>query len=100
MTTEVIEKARNGELYTFNDIAHVPISDPKIFKKVSTTLASSLTKLGIKIKMDGILSILCPTTEIVKIYKFTDENGVNRELTLEQLEEFYGEDTESALNKA
>jgi len=39
-----------------------------MFNKLHSTLAVALTRAAIKIKVDGILSVLCPTFNVRKIY--------------------------------
>jgi hypothetical protein len=47
----------------------VPYSDNPVFNKIVSSLTVALTKSGIKTKMPGILSVLCPTQDIIKFYK-------------------------------
>ena len=83
-TTERLNKA--------NEI--IPCSSPEIFRKVISSLSSALTKKGIKAKMPGILSVLCPTHGIVKFYKVpvTNEKGITtiRRVNYYELEKLYG----------
>ena len=53
----------------------------------------ALTKAGIKGKMPGILAVLNPSHEIIKFYKLPD----GRRVTLEKLEDEYGENIEEVL---
>lgn len=89
IATKLINKARQGEQLEFADTKQIPYSDPRIFDKLITTLSVMMTKSGIKAEMDGILSVLCPTQGIVKMYNIIDEEGVHRTLTLSQLENKY-----------
>ena len=83
-TTERLNKA--------NEI--IPCSSPEIFRKVISSLSSALTKRGIKTKMPGVLSVLCPTHGIIKFYKVpvTDKNGNTtiRNVNYYELEKLYG----------
>lgn len=83
-TTERLNKA--------NEI--IPCSSPEIFRKVISSLSSALTKKGIKAKMPGVLSVLCPTHGIVKFYKIpvTNEKGITtiRRVNYYELEKLYG----------
>ena len=83
-TTERLNKA--------NEI--IPYSSPEIFRKVISSLSSALTKKGIKAKMPGVLSVLCPTHGIVKFYKVpvTNEKGITtiRNVNYYELEKLYG----------
>ena len=105
IASELIKKAREGKELTFKDTKTIPYSDPAVFNKLVTNLSVMMTKAGIKAKMNGILSVLCPTQGIVKMYNYVDNEGVNHTLTLSQLEEKYNylwndDDTqETFLNK-
>lgn len=87
---DLIRKARGGTKLSFEDTQTMAYSETTIFEKLTTTISSILTKSGIKTKMSGILSVLCPTQEIVKIYNIIDEQGIKHNLTLAQLEKKYG----------
>lgn len=89
IATDLIDKVRSGQTVTAEDAKTIPYSDPSIFNKLVSTLSTMMTKSGIKAKMDGILSVLCPTQGIVKMFDFVDENGVRHTLTLSQLEDMY-----------
>ena len=100
IATELIEKARKGQELTFADTKGIPYSDPAVFNKLVTNLSVMMTKAGIKAKMNGILSVLCPTNNIVKMYNFVDKNtGIRHSLTLSQLEEMYGDSYEHIIDK-
>lgn len=92
IATELIKKAREGKELTFKDTKIIPYSDPAVFNKLVTNLSVIMTKAGIKAKMNGVLSVLCPTQNIVKMYSFLDENGKKHTYTLSQLEEYFGGD--------
>ena len=96
---DLIEQARKGKELTFEDTKGFPYSDPAIFNKLVTTLSVMMTKAGIKAKMNGILSVLCPTNGIVKMYEFQDEQGVRHSLTLSQLEEMFGDEYDKIIDK-
>lgn len=82
---ELIQKARRGEELTFADTQTFPYSDPIVFDKLVSNLSVIMTKAGIKAKMTGILSVLCPTYDIMKTYSYY-ENGIKHNVTLSQLE--------------
>lgn len=82
---ELINKARTGKELTFNDTQSFPYSDPIVFDKLVSNLSVIMTKAGIKAKMTGILSVLCPTYDIMKTYSYY-ENGIKHNVTLSQLE--------------
>ena len=92
IATELIKKAREGKELTFKDTKTIPYSDPAVFNKLVTNLSVIMTKAGIKAKMNGVLSVLCPTQNIVKMYSFLDENGKKHVYTLSQLETHFGGD--------
>ena len=82
IATELIKKAREGKELTFADTKTFPYSDPAVFTKLVTNLSVMMTKAGIKAKMNGILSVLCPTNGIVKMYNFVDSKGIRHSFTL------------------
>lgn len=67
---QLIEKYRRGENITISDINRNPIaiSSPVLFDKVQSMLSSMLTSQAIKLKFSGILSVLVPSHEIMKVY--------------------------------
>ena len=67
VTQELINKAREGKDIAFKD-TNIPYSDPAVFRKLHSTIAVALTRGAIKIKVQGILSVLCPSFNIVKLY--------------------------------
>jgi hypothetical protein len=58
---EIIAKIRKGGVVTAEDAKSLPYSDPAVFEKLVSNLSVIMTKSGIKAKMNGILSVLCPT---------------------------------------
>ena len=89
IATELIQKVRKGQNLSEEDAKTFPYSDPSVFDKLVSNLSVIMTKSGIKAEMDGILSVLCPTQEIVKLYDFIDEENIRHTLTLSQLESKY-----------
>ena len=67
VTQELINKAKEGKDIAFKD-TNIPYSDPAVFRKLHSTIAVALTRGAIKIKVQGILSVLCPSFNIVKLY--------------------------------
>ena len=67
---ELIEKYRNGQVITDADYLRnpVPVSDPMMFNKIQSLLSSMLTSASIKLKFKGILSVLVPSHETIKLY--------------------------------
>ena len=80
---DIIREAMTSNAFSFNKEtlnkfdSSVPYSDNSIFNKIVSSLTVALTKSGIKTKMPGILSVLCPTQDIIKFYKIPvlDEEG-------------------------
>lgn len=92
IASDLIKLAREGKELSLANVKTIPYSDPSVFNKLVTNLSVMMTKAGIKAKMNGVLSVLCPTNNIVKMYDFVDDKGVRHNLTLSQLEEMYGDD--------
>lgn len=67
VTQELINRAKEGKDISFKD-ANIPYSDPAVFRKLHSTIAVALTRGAIKIKVQGILSVLCPSFGVVKLY--------------------------------
>lgn len=67
ITQELIDKAKEGKEIAFKD-ATIPYSDPSLFRKLHSIIAVALTRSAIKIKVQGVLSVLCPSFNIVKLY--------------------------------
>lgn len=86
VTQEILDKAREGKEFQLQDI---PYSDDAIFRKLHSTIAVAMTRAAIKIKVDGILSVLCPTYGIRKIYgdKTLSHYNNDEEIIAEQREQ-------------
>jgi hypothetical protein len=97
IASELIEKARKGDDLQLSKTP-IPYSDPAVFNKLVSNLSVIMTKAGIKAKMDGILSVLCPTSTIVKMYNFT-KKGIKYNLTLSQMEEMFGDDYDKFIDQ-
>lgn len=67
IANDLIERAKNGENINFNEI-NIPLSDNAIYRKVFSTISSLLTKCGIKQAMNGTLSVLTPSFNMMKLY--------------------------------
>ena len=65
LTKQLVAKYNKSQLQN-SDI--IPISSGNVFDKVASILSSNLTSLAIKQKFSGILSVLCPSYEIMKLY--------------------------------
>jgi hypothetical protein len=46
----------------------VPLSDNTIYAKIFSTITSFLSRAGIRQKVSGLLSVLTPSHEILKLY--------------------------------
>lgn len=59
----------DGKINGFDKLAgKFPFSDPAIFNKLVSNIASSITKSSISIKFPGSLSVMVPSNGLVKIY--------------------------------
>lgn len=66
----LLEKKERGETITLQDIkdAGIPYSDNAVYNKIISMCAVELTRKGIKAKVDGLLAVLCPSHNRIKIY--------------------------------
>lgn len=64
---DLMNQAKEGKKISYAN-ANIPLSDNNIYRKVFSTIASYLTKTGIKQKIPGVLSVLTPSHEIEKLY--------------------------------
>ena len=98
VTQELLDKARKGEDFELQDI---PYSDPSVFRKLHSTIAVAMSKAAIKIKVDGLLAVLCPSFNIVKIYngKTYDSFENIQEIIKEQEEQDSNEEYNLVNNK-
>lgn len=70
--------------------ANFPLSDNTIFRKILSVVSSYLTKQGIRIKIPGLLAVLNPSHNRIKLFgdkKF--ESFYNPNLQLEELQQSY-----------
>lgn len=99
IASDLIREIKKSKDFTFNEEFYdkayqlLPTSDPAIYPKIVNMITVALTKAGIKAKMSGILAVLNPSHEIIKFYKLPD----GRRVTLEKLEDEYGENIEEVL---
>lgn len=66
ITSNLINLAKKGEQIKFKD--NLPFSDNSIYSKLLSIISVSLTKGAIKIKMPGLLAVLCPSKDRIKTY--------------------------------
>ena len=64
---DLMEQARAGKEISYADV-NIPLSDNNIYRKVFSTVSAFLTRSGIKQKIPGVLSVLTPSHEIMKVY--------------------------------
>jgi hypothetical protein len=79
VTQELINKAKEGKEIAFKDANTIPYSDPSVFRKLHSTIAVALTRGAIKIKVQGVLSVLCPSFGVVKLYNNKTLNSFNND---------------------
>lgn len=96
ITQELINKAKEGKEIAFKD-ANVPYSDPSLFRKLHSTIAVALTRGSIKIKVQGVLSVLCPSFNIVKIYNGKTLSSFNSDSEIQAEQEVFDLNPENNL---
>lgn len=66
----VIAEAADGHIIKFSDdiVGRVPVSDPAVFNKVMSITNSALTKMAVRLKFAGTLSVMNPSNGIYKIF--------------------------------
>lgn len=66
---QTLQAYNDGNKKGFNKLAgKFPFSDPAIFNKLVSNIASSITKSSISIKFPGSLSVMVPSDGLIKIY--------------------------------
>ena len=86
---DLMEQARAGKKISYAD-ANIPLSDNNIYRKVFSTISAFLTRSGIKQKIPGVLSVLTPSHEIMKVYggrKYESFTNPKEELEALQLQQ-------------
>ena len=69
ISKDILEEARKGKLLDFNKVQGIiPYSDTRIYKKIVSIINVALTNSCIKIKIPGILSVLCPSYNRMMLY--------------------------------
>ena len=66
----LLKKKEQGEVITLQDIqdAGIPYSDNSVYNKIISMCSVELTRKGIKAKVEGLLAVLCPSHNRIKIY--------------------------------
>lgn len=83
---DLVERAKQGEKISYAD-AIIPLSDNTMYRKVFSIVDSYLTKMGIKQKIPGTLSVLTTSHEVMKLYngrKYESFENPNAELEVIQ----------------
>lgn len=77
----LISAMRNGvELSQDQKLSILPYSDPGFYNQMISKLSVGITKTAIKLKVDGVLSMLCPSHQRMMLwggkmrYEWTDES--------------------------
>lgn len=96
VTQELINKAKEGKEITFKD-TNIPYSDPAVFRKLHSTIAVALTRGAIKIKVQGVLSVLCPSFGVVKLYNGKTLNSFDSDEQIQAEQEAFDALPESEL---
>lgn len=69
LAADLIEEARKGKNITFAmSEGKIAVDNPQVYGQFLSTLSVFLTNAAIKIKVPGILSVLTPSHEIMKLY--------------------------------
>ena len=96
VTQELINKAKEGKEISFKD-TNIPYSDPAVFRKLHSTIAVALTRGAIKIKVQGVLSVLCPSFGVVKLYNGKTLNSFDSDEQIQAEQEAFDALPESEL---
>lgn len=67
ISLDLMEQAKAGKKISYAD-ANIPLSDNNIYRKIFSTISAFLTRSGIKQKIPGVLSVLTPSHDIMKVY--------------------------------
>lgn len=67
IASDILERAKNNDGFKFSKQVY-PLSDNTIYAKILSSLNSYLTNTGIRQRIPGVLSILCPSFGIYKLF--------------------------------
>ncbi len=90
ISLDLMEQAKAGKKISYAD-ANIPLSDNNIYRKIFSTVSAFLTRSGIKQKIPGVLSVLTPSHDIMKVYagrkyeSFTNPKGELEALQAQQV---------------
>lgn len=83
---DLIQEVKKGNKIKWNEVT-LPMSDNTIYSKLVSTIAVTMTRSGIKMKIPGLLSVLTPSKGIIKFYGDRKlESFDNPEVELEELQ--------------
>ena len=86
ISLDLMEQAKAGKKISYAD-ANIPLSDNNIYRKIFSTVSAFLTRSGIKQKIPGVLSVLTPSHDIMKVYAGRKyESFTNPKEELEELQ--------------
>ncbi len=86
MANQLMEEVKQGNAVKFSEKI-IPLSDNVVYSRIVSTLSSFLTNSGIKQKIPGILSVLTPSFNIMKLYDDRKlESFTNFETEIEELQ--------------
>ena len=93
MVNGLLTKQKAGQKLSDDDYKQVKLalSNNAVMNKVSSLLAVALTNVGIKFKFSGVLSVLCPSYDIMKLYGNKLYRQFNSTAELEREQEAYRE---------
>lgn len=66
VASNLMQLAKEGKQIKFKD--NIPFSDSAIYNKLISIIGTTLTRAAIKIKMPGLLAVLCPSYDVIKLY--------------------------------
>lgn len=91
VTKQIVGKLKEGKELTYKEMSgKIPYSDDGIIKQINSILSVALTKDDIKLKLPGVLSVLCPSYNIMKLYgnRFLDEYNGKEDILKRQKEDY------------
>ena len=92
---DLISKVKEGKELKLQDYNGVfPYSDGALFNKLVSIINVELTSKAIKIKIPGILSVLCPSYDIMKLYGNKKLDYYNTDEQLQEEQNKYNNDPE------
>lgn len=69
IASDLVEKVRKGKKLTNEEALSLPVDDNAIYNQFISKLAVFLTDSGIRMKIPGILSVLNPSYDTIKLYE-------------------------------